>query len=82
MLRRMYQHSTDAHVVDQPRGVSTRFDGTAEENHSVRRPLGGFGVCLYLDSRARLLLDEFDVIPASSDDHANLGVRNSHRRRR
>ena len=79
---RVNEHSTDAHIVDQSRGVTAGFHGTAKVNHTIGRALGRLRIRLNLNPRVRLLLNVLDVISAPTDDHPDFRVRNRHRRRR
>ena len=74
------EHSTDAHIVDQSRGVTTRLHGTAKVNHTIGRALGRLRIRLNLNPRVRLLLNVLDVISTPTDDHPDFRVRNRHRR--
>lgn len=79
---RVYQHSSYAHIVDHPGRVSARIHGSSEVHHPRWRPFWSLRVRLNLNLRSSALLNELDVFAGSTDDHANLGVRNRHRRRR
>ena len=79
---RVYRHSSYAHIVDHPGRVSARIHGSSEVHHPRRRPFWSLRVRLNLNLRSSALLNELDVFAGSTDDHANLGVRNRHRRRR